>query len=178
MIKVAITQAAVIQETNGWIHPNLGFQCHRLAQSILLKSDKYIRSWPRNFRRSYRAVSARPTPPAPTPSEQLPPDLIHRSETWDPPQFWKKTLSEWKGHSRSNSRNSGAFSEQFSEWHSRPNSCENLFSEQLPERLSELVGRQNFSPNSRSVFFQNWGGSRAPEQRRKSVHYHHQKKIF
>ena len=28
-----------------------------------------------------------------------------------------------------------------------------LFSEQLSERLSELVGRQNFSSNSRSVFF-------------------------
>ena len=28
-----------------------------------------------------------------------------------------------------------------------------LFSEQLSERLSELVGRQNFSPNSRSFFF-------------------------
>ena len=27
------------------------------------------------------------------------------------------------------------------------------FSEQFSERLSELVGRQNFSPNSRSVFF-------------------------
>ena len=29
-----------------------------------------------------------------------------------------------------------------------------LFSEQFSERLSELVGRQNFSPNSRSFFFQ------------------------
>ena len=29
-----------------------------------------------------------------------------------------------------------------------------LFSEQLSERLSELVGRQNFSPTSRSVFFE------------------------
>ena len=28
-----------------------------------------------------------------------------------------------------------------------------LFSEQLSERLSELVARQNFSPNSQSVFF-------------------------
>ena len=28
-----------------------------------------------------------------------------------------------------------------------------LFSEQLSQRLSELVGRQNFSPNSRSVVF-------------------------
>ena len=32
-----------------------------------------------------------------------------------------------------------------------------IFSEQLSERLSELVGRQNFSPNSRSVFFSKLG---------------------
>ena len=68
------------------------------------------------------------------------------------PNF-KKKLSEGKGHSRSSSRNSG---------HSRSNSrngshdliyVKTLFSEQLSERLSELVGRQNFSPNSRSFFF-------------------------
>ena len=41
------------------------------------------------------------------------------------PNFAKKTLSEWKGHSWSNSRNSRAFLEQFSEWQSRPNLCEN-----------------------------------------------------
>ena len=34
-------------------------------------------------------------------------------------------LSEWRDHSRSNSRNSGVFSQQLSELHSRPMSCEN-----------------------------------------------------
>ena len=38
-------------------------------------------AYPRNFPRSYRAISAGPTPLAPTPSEHLPPDLI---QTW----FW------------------------------------------------------------------------------------------
>ena len=47
------------------------------------------------------------------------------------------------GHSRSNSRN-GSHDLIY---------VKTLFSEQLSERLSELVGRQNFSPNSRSVFF-------------------------
>ena len=40
------------------------------------------------------------------------------------PILKKRSRSE-KGHSRSNCRNSGAFSEQLSEWHSRPNLCEN-----------------------------------------------------
>ena len=47
------------------------------------------------------------------------------------------------GHSRSNSRN-GTHDLIY---------VKTQFSEQLSERLSELVGRQNFSPNSRSVFF-------------------------
>ena len=47
------------------------------------------------------------------------------------------------GHSRSNSRN-GSHDLIY---------VKTLFSEQLLERLSELVGRQNFSPHSRSVFF-------------------------
>ena len=34
-----------------------------------------------------------------------------------------------------------------------------LFSEQL----SELVGCQNFSPDSRSLFFNSWGGPRTPD---------------
>ena len=80
--------------------------------------------------------------------------LLFFSETWEPPQFWeKKTLSEWKGHSRSNSRNSGVFSEQFSEWHSRPSLCENPI---LGATLGAILGigwTPNFSPNSRSVFF-------------------------
>ena len=46
------------------------------------------------------------------------------------------------GHSRSNSRN-GTRDLIY---------LKTLFSEQLSERLSELVGRQNFSPTSRSVF--------------------------
>ena len=48
------------------------------------------------------------------------------------------------GHSRSNSRN-GTHDLIY---------VKALFSEQLSERLSELVGRQKFSPNSRSVFFE------------------------
>ena len=47
------------------------------------------------------------------------------------------------GHSRSNSRN-GSHDLIY---------VKTLFSEQLSERLSELVGRPKFSPNSRSVFF-------------------------
>ena len=85
------------------------------------------------------------------------------SETWEPPQFWKKTLSEWKGHSRSNSRNSGVFSEQFSEWHSRPNLCENPI---LGATLGATLGigwTPKFQPKFSERFFQNWGGSRAPE---------------
>ena len=46
------------------------------------------------------------------------------------------------GHSRSNSRN-GTHDLIY---------VKTLFSEQLSQRLSELVGRQNFSSNSRSVF--------------------------
>ena len=66
----------------------------------------------------------------------------------------EKTLSESKGHSRSNSRNSGAFSEQLSEWLSRPNLCENpILGATLGATLGILVGRQNFSPNPRSLFF-------------------------
>ena len=58
------------------------------------------------------------------------------------------------GNPRSNSRN-GAHDRIY---------VKTRFSEQLSERLPELVGRQNFSPNSRSFFFfQNWGGSRALE---------------
>ena len=57
------------------------------------------------------------------------------------------------GHERSNSRN-GTHGLIY---------VKTLFSEQLLERLSELVGRQNFSPNSRSFFFKNWGGPPAPE---------------
>ena len=41
--------------------------------------------------------------------------LAERSEAWEPSQFQDKTLSEWKGHSRSNSRNSRVFSEQLLE---------------------------------------------------------------
>ena len=53
------------------------------------------------------------------------------------------------GHSRSNSRNS---------------THDLIYVKSLFwEQLSELVGRQSFSPNSRSVFFQNWGGPRAVE---------------
>ena len=47
------------------------------------------------------------------------------------------------GHSRSNSRN-GSHDLIY---------VRTLFSEQLSERLSEFVGRQNCNPNSRSVFF-------------------------
>ena len=47
------------------------------------------------------------------------------------------------GYSRSNSRN-GAHDLIY---------VKTLFSAQLSERLSEQVGRQNFSPNSRSFFF-------------------------
>ena len=75
------------------------------------------------------------------------------SETWEAPQFWKKRSRSEKailgatlgipGHSRSNSRN-GAHDLIY---------VKTPFSEQLSERLSELVGRQNFSPNSRSVSF-------------------------
>ena len=70
-------------------------------------------------------------------------------------QFWKKRLSEWKGHSRSNSRNSGAFSEQFSEWRSRPNLCENGFNPILGATLGATlgIGWTPISPNSRSVLF-------------------------
>ena len=85
-----------------------------------------------------------------------------QSETWEPPQFWKKRSRSEKailgatlripGYSRSNSRN-GTHDLIY---------VKSLFSEQLSERLSELVGRQNFSPNSRSVFFKIGGGSRAP----------------
>ena len=47
------------------------------------------------------------------------------------------------GYSRSNSRN-GTHDLIY---------VKTLFSERLSERLSELVGRQDFSPNSRSVYF-------------------------
>ena len=85
------------------------------------------------------------------------------SETWEPPQFWKKRSRSEKailgailgipGHSRSNSRN-GTHDLIY---------VKTLFSEQLSERLSELVGRLNFRPKFSERFFQNWGGSRAPE---------------
>ena len=76
------------------------------------------------------------------------------SETWEPPPILKKTRSRTEkailgatlgipGYSRSNSRN-GSRDLIY---------VKTLFSEQLSERLSELVGCQNFSPNSRSVFF-------------------------
>ena len=76
------------------------------------------------------------------------------SETWEPPQYGKKNaLGEKKailggtlgipGYSRSNSRN---LSHDLIY-------VKTLFSEQLSERLSDLVGRQNFSPNSRNAFF-------------------------
>ena len=72
--------------------------------------------------------------------------------------FEKNTLSEWIGHSRSNSRNSGVFSEQFSEWLSRPNLCENPV---LGETLGATLGigwTPKFQPNFSELFFQNWGG--------------------
>ena len=85
------------------------------------------------------------------------------SETWEPPQFWKKTLSEWKGHSRSNSRNSGAFSEQLSEWLSRPNLCENPILEATLGATLGIGWTPKFQPKFSERFFQNWGGPRAPE---------------
>ena len=91
------------------------------------------------------------------------------SETWEPPQFWKKTLSEWKGRSRSNSRNSGAFSEQLSEWLSRPNLCENPI---LGATLGATLGigwTPKFQPKFSERFFQNWGGPRAPESCRPQI---------
>ena len=54
------------------------------------------------------------------------------------------------GHSRSNSRN-GTHDLIY---------VKTLFSEQLSERLSEL----EFQPKFSERFFQNWGGSRAPER--------------
>ena len=68
----------------------------------------------------------------------------------------KKTLGEKAilgatlgipGHSQSNSRN-GSHDLIY---------VKTLFSEQLSEQLSELVGRLNFSPNSQSVFFKTGG---------------------
>ena len=90
--------------------------------------------------------------------------IPENSETWEPPKFWKKTLSEWKGHSRSNSRNSGAFSEQFSEWHSRPYLCENPI---LGATLGATLGigwTPKFQPKFSELFFSKLGGSRAPEE--------------
>ena len=79
---------------------------------------------------------------------------------------FSEQLSEFPGYSRSNSRN-GTHDLIY---------VKTLFSEQLSERLSELVGRQNFSPNSRSVFFQDWVGipiawykARIPGFPRKSI---------
>ena len=79
------------------------------------------------------------------------------------PILKKKTLLEWQGHSRSNSRNSRAFSEQFLEWHSRPNLCENPI---LGATLGATLGigwTPKFQPKFSQRFFQNWGGSRAPD---------------
>ena len=82
------------------------------------------------------------------------------------PNLKKKNaaLSEWKGHSRSNSRNSGAFSEQFAEWRSRPNLCENPI---LGATLGATPGigwTPKFQPKfSELFFFQSWGDSRTPE---------------
>ena len=73
-------------------------------------------------------------------------------------------LSERKGHSRSNSRNSGVFSEQLSEWQLRPNLFENPI---LGATLGATLGigwTTTFHPKFSEPFFQNWGGSRAPEQ--------------
>ena len=58
-----------------------------------------------------------------------------------------------KGHSRSNSRNSGAFSEQLSEWFSRPNLCENHI---LGSTLGATLGNgwtPKFQPKFSDVFF-------------------------
>ena len=55
-----------------------------------------------------------------------------------------KTALGVKGHCRSNSRNPRLFSEQLSELRSRPKSCSEQFSEQLPElsEVSKRVGGQ------------------------------------
>ena len=59
------------------------------------------------------------------------------------------------GNARSNSRN---------DTHDLVTSCvTTLFSEQISEWLWDLVGHQNFSPNSRCTLFQDWGGPRAQE---------------
>ena len=54
----------------------------------------------------------------------------------------------------------GVFSEQFSEWHSRPNLCENPI---LGATLGATLGIGWISAQILGAFFQNWGGSRAPE---------------
>ena len=79
--------------------------------------------------------------------------MKEQSETWEPPQFWKKRSRSEKailgatlgipGYSRSNSRNDAHDLIYVN----------TLFSEQLSERLSELVGRQSFSSNSQRFFF-------------------------
>ena len=69
------------------------------------------------------------------------------------------------GHSRSNSRN-GTLDLIY---------VKTLFSEQLSERLSELVGRQNFNPNSRS-FFSKLGWF--PARQKLSQHFQQRNCIF
>ena len=76
----------------------------------------------------------------------------------------KKTLSEWKGHSRSNSRNSGVFSEQLSEWYSRPNLCENPYSRSNSRSNSRNWLDTKISAQILGAFFSKLGWS--PRSRR------------
>ena len=79
----------------------------------------------------------------PVPGKQDPntkSSVYETSETWEPPQFWKKTRSRSEKATLGATLwwNSGAFSEQFSEWRSRSNFyVKTLFSKHLSEWLSE-----------------------------------------
>ena len=84
--------------------------------------------------------------------------FVHDSEAWEPPQFGKKKGSRTEkailgatfgipGYFQSNSRNC---THDLSY-------VKTLFPEQLSERLSELVGRQQFSPKSQSFLFSKIG---------------------